>query len=164
MLSKSHSMMDVAAEKETTSSSSSSDSSSCSCIIDKSPVNLSYDDIQSRSDLLIAMIYNLALAYHLHALTLKKEKKDCYTTLENAFKLYREVERRLRIRSSIFQDAVFPISPSLENNIHHVLKTGFQLVQIGCPVGADKLAVVEPELLLCGSHSSTKPAVFKTSF
>lgn len=117
-------------------------------VVDKSPVDLSYEDIKSRSDLLIALLYNLALAYHLHALTLD-EKQSCYRTLEDAFKLYREVERRLRIRDSICieQDTIYFISPSLENNIRHLLSAGLVL-EHGC----------SPDILKSNHTLSTVPA------
>lgn len=99
-------------------------------IVNRHPISLSFKEMQTRSDLLIAMLYNLALAYHLHALTLNNQE-DSYTTLEDAFRLYQEVERRLRIRKSICfdHDAIYHLSSSLQNNMKNLVHVGLLLAQ-----------------------------------
>eukprot|EP00980_Cylindrotheca_fusiformis_P021376 scaffold8252_cov92-Cylindrotheca_fusiformis.AAC.5 len=67
-------------------------------------------------DLLLAMIYNLGLAYHLYAL--EEQRTQDFTAaaaLNESFNLYKQAKRLLQNN-----DSKLMIHRSLENNLHHV--------------------------------------------
>jgi hypothetical protein len=89
-----------------------SEDGNCSYIVDCYPINLLRSDIESREFLVITMVYNLALAYHMYAMA----QNDKRAALDEALKLYKEVLHRLHLYN--FTD--FPLM-RLENNIRHAI-------------------------------------------
>ena len=88
-------------------------------ILDRNPFDPSSMDRNPQSDLiLIALIYNLALAYHLYAMTENEEDpKYLSVVLKDALKLYQATEKRL---CNLDSTSSFVI-PALKDNMRHVV-------------------------------------------
>jgi hypothetical protein len=96
----------------------------CGCgdlILDRNPFDPSSMDKEPRSDLVhIALIYNLALAYHLYAMTENEEDpKYLCVVLKDALKLYQATEKRL---CNLDSTSSFVI-PALRDNMRHVVQS-----------------------------------------
>jgi hypothetical protein len=90
-------------------------------ILDRNPFDPSSMDRNPQSDLiLIALIYNLALAYHLYAMTENEEDPQYLSVvLKDALKLYQATEKRL---CNLDSTSSFVI-PALRDNMRHVVQS-----------------------------------------
>ena len=86
-------------------------------VIDANPAGQYYSQSLTGPDLTTAMIYNLALSFHLYSTTNSKKEDDTYNAMLNqTFTLYKEAERRLE-ESEKFSSLLL----SVQNNICHLI-------------------------------------------
>ena len=101
------------------------------------------------SSLVIAMVYNLALAYHLHGMSILGEK-ECLAVLNEAHRLYRDAARRFHE-----QDESSPAPSAFETNLLHIHRTIFSFennkisrkIRPWSPLSKPVVAVVQDALL-----------------
>jgi hypothetical protein len=89
---------------------------SCHHILSRSPMDPTQYEMRSSADLPIALIYNLALAFHLFAIAeINDEIHNFNSILQESLRLYNEAERRI-----LSDNANSVAATTLQNNVRHL--------------------------------------------